>query len=90
MTDHDSLTAGPCQYPTLGFVCDQHFRVQSFVPETFWYISISLERDENTVLFKWARGHLFDFEFAVVLYEMCVEAPLAQVKVVKTKPTQKW
>ena len=81
---------GPCQYPTLGFVCDQHFRVQSFVPETFWYISIALERDENTVLFKWARGHLFDFEFAVVLYEMCVEAPLAEVKVVKTKPTQKW
>ncbi|KAG7553551.1 hypothetical protein FFLO_03058 [Filobasidium floriforme] len=88
--DGKVISYGPCQYPTLGFVCDQHFRVQNFVPETFWYISVGLERDDNNVQFKWSRGHLFDFEMAVVLYEICVESPMARVTNVKTKPTQKW
>jgi DNA topoisomerase-3 len=81
---------GPCQYPTLGFVCDQYFRVQNFVPEQFWYIHVALERDGHNVQFKWNRGHVFDFEMTFVLYELCVENPEATVTQVKTKPTQKW
>lgn len=88
--------AGPCQFPTLGFVVDQYKRVQAFVPEPFWYIAVSMTRegeegeDSSEVSFTWRRGHLFDLPFAMLLYEQCVEHPTATVVKVETKPTSKW
>lgn len=88
---------GPCQFPTLGFVVDQWNRVQAFVPETFWYIYVAIEKEDEddptkveTVEFKWRRNHLFDMETAVVLYEQCVERPTATVIKVDNKPANKW
>ncbi len=77
---------------------DQYNRVQSFVPEAFWYIYVAIERqgeDENVrdtqlVDFKWRRNHLFDMEAAIILYEQCVERPMVTVIKVETKPTTKW
>ncbi len=40
--------------------------------------------------FTWRRGHLFDWQVAVVLYEQCVERPLATVTRVITKPSSRW
>ncbi|WWD00560.1 hypothetical protein V866_007495 [Kwoniella sp. B9012] len=89
------VSYGPCQFPTLGFVVDQYNRVQSFVPETFWYIYVGIERtDEDgevrTVEFKWRRNHLFDMDIAAILYEQCAINPEARVLKVETKPTTKW
>ncbi|ORX38825.1 putative DNA topoisomerase type I [Kockovaella imperatae] len=92
------ISYGPCQFPTLGFVVDQYNRVQSFVPEPFWYIYVAIERendvdeggDSQTVEFKWRRNHLFGFEEALVLYELCVTEPTAKVLKVETKPATKW
>ncbi|WWC86943.1 uncharacterized protein L201_001823 [Kwoniella dendrophila CBS 6074] len=89
------VSYGPCQFPTLGFVVDQYNRVQSFVPETFWYIFVGIERtDEDgevrTVEFKWRRNHLFDMDVAAMLYEQCAVNPEATVLKVETKPTTKW
>lgn len=39
---------GPCQFPTLGFVVEQFNKVQAFVPETFWYIYIAIERESTS------------------------------------------
>lgn len=36
------LSYGPCQFPTLGFVVERWARIETFVPETFWYIELSL------------------------------------------------
>ena len=76
---------------------DQWNRVQAFVPEQFWYIYMAIERQDEddddkveTVEFKWRRNHLFDMEAAVVLYEQCVERPMATVTKIETKPTTKW
>jgi DNA topoisomerase-3 len=95
-----SCHPGPCQFPTLGFVVDQYNRVQSFVPETFWYIYVAIEREDEekpegsgetrTVEFRWRRNHLFDMDAAIILYEQCVGEPLATVVKVETKPTTKW
>lgn len=96
VTRQPAQCPGPCQFPTLGFVVDQYNRVQSFIPETFWYIYVAIEREDeddgevHTVEFKWKRNHLFDMEAAVVLYEQCVDNPLATVLQVDTKPTTKW
>ena len=103
-SQHSSLhpllmpVSGPCQFPTLGFVVDQYSRVQAFIPEPFWYIFVSIERQDDaddagelqTVEFKWRRNHLFGFEEAVILYERCVSELLAIVTKVETKPTTKW
>ena len=76
---------------------DQYSRVQSFVPETFWYIYVAIEREDDTdggelqtVEFKWRRNHLFDMDAAVVLYDLCCSDLRARVLKVETKPTTKW
>lgn len=82
----------------MGFVVDQYNRVQAFVPETFWYIFVAIERqdededvkDTQTVEFRWRRNHLFGMDLAVILYEQTVERPLATVIKVETKATSKW
>lgn len=84
------LIPGPCQFPTLGFVVDQYKRVQEFVPEPFWFIYVSQEREEGEVVFRWRRNHLFDMEVAIELYAQCIENPVATVTKVETKPTTKW
>ncbi|WVO16515.1 hypothetical protein L204_104193 [Cryptococcus depauperatus] len=89
------ISYGPCQFPTLGFVVEQYNRVQAFVPETFWYVHVALEREHedgerSVVEFKWSRGHLFYLEMAAVLYEQVVETGEAIVTKVESKPTTKW
>lgn len=91
------VSYGPCQFPTLGFVVDQYNRVQSFVPEPFWHIAVSSERDSEEedgeptiVAFAWRRNHLFDLPVAMLLYEQCIEHPMATVQKVETKPTSRW
>lgn len=56
------ITYGPCQFPTLGFVVEQHNKIQSFIPENFWSLTLELENadpDEPdkkmTTSFTWDR-----------------------------------
>lgn len=89
------ISYGPCQFPTLGFVVEQYTRVQAFVPETFWYIFVALEREHedgepSTVEFRWKRNHLFDLDLAAVLYEQCTVNPQTRVLKVESKPATKW
>jgi DNA topoisomerase-3 len=84
------MKKGPCQFPALGFVVDQYDKVQNFIPEPYWYILVSLEREDANVEFRWKRGHLFDFNAVLVLYEPCAKDPEATVLSVVTKPTSKW
>ncbi|KAI9862791.1 MAG: DNA topoisomerase [Trichoglossum hirsutum] len=84
------ISYGSCQFPTLGFVVDQYFRVQNFVPETFWYIRVTHIRDDITVNFSWKRVHLFDRMAVTILFERCVTSQTARVTKVQTKPTSKW
>ena len=41
------ISYGPCQFPTLGFVVSRYEQVKAFVPETFWYIYLSLTRQSS-------------------------------------------
>jgi DNA topoisomerase III len=86
---------GPCQFPTLGFVVSRYNQVKSFVPETFWYMFLSVMRqqtskDRTEVVFTSRRGHIFDFETAAHIYEGVVSNPLARVTKVTNKDTKKW
>lgn len=73
------LSYGPCQFPTLGFVVERYWEVQSHEPEEFWTINCSHKSDEGIATFSWMRGHIFDHTCAVIVYEMCVQEPTATV-----------
>lgn len=85
---------GPCQFPTLGFVVSRYEQVKSFVPESFWFIYLSVARDprneEDQTEFTWRRGRLFDFDIAVALYEYVLENAMATVTKVTKKNVKKW
>lgn len=84
------ISTGSCQFPTLGFVVDRYFRVKNFVPETFWKLQVSHQRDGITVSFNWKRVHLFDRMMVTIIFERCINARTAKVTKVQSKPTSKW
>jgi DNA topoisomerase-3 len=84
------ISYGSCQFPTLGFVVDQYLRVRNFVPEPFWFIKVTHEKDGITVRFLWRRGHLFDRMAVTIIFEQCILSKLAKVTKMSKKPTKKW
>ncbi|KAJ2671440.1 DNA topoisomerase 3-alpha [Coemansia sp. RSA 1085] len=84
------ISYGPCQFPTLGFVVDQFLRVESFVPETFWYIYLEHVKDDGKAVFTWRRQRLFDQEVCFAFYAQCVQTPLARVVSARMRPQEKW
>ncbi|CAK9208461.1 unnamed protein product [Sphagnum troendelagicum] len=84
------ISYGPCQFPTLGFVVERYWQVQAHVPEDFWTINCHYSSEEGNANFSWARGRLFDYIAAVVIYEMCAEEPTATVCQVTGKECRKF
>jgi DNA topoisomerase III len=96
------VSYGPCQFPTLGFVVERWARIETFIPEDFWYLSLSLEIDmgdiqqssrrdnRRQVHFSWKRGRLYDQAATLVIYEICLDAGEAIVKRMEGRPTNKW
>ncbi|KAF3440617.1 hypothetical protein FNV43_RR18901 [Rhamnella rubrinervis] len=84
------LSYGPCQFPTLGFIVERYWEIQSHVAEEFWTINCSHKADEGIISFSWMRGHLFDYACALVIYEMCVQEPTATVTKVRKQEKLKY
>ncbi|XP_074647309.1 DNA topoisomerase 3-alpha-like [Tubulanus polymorphus] len=84
------ISYGSCQFPTLGFVVERYKQVQNFISEPFWKIKVSHKLDEIIAEFSWARNRLFDHLACLVLYQHCLESPIATVTDIKTKSKSKW
>ncbi|KAJ0981608.1 hypothetical protein J5N97_009863 [Dioscorea zingiberensis] len=84
------LSYGPCQFPTLGFIVERYWEIQSHEPEEFWTINCSHTSDNGTAAFNWMRGHLFDYTCSVIIYEMCVQEPTATVQNVRHQEKLKY
>ncbi|XP_059656323.1 DNA topoisomerase 3-alpha [Cornus florida] len=84
------LSYGPCQFPTLGFVVERFWEIQSHEPEEFWTINCTHNSDEGIATFKWMRGHMFDYTCAVIIYEMCIQEPTATVTIVRQQEKLKF
>ncbi|KAI5673799.1 hypothetical protein M9H77_14163 [Catharanthus roseus] len=84
------LSYGPCQFPTLGFIVERYWEIQSHEPEEFWTINCTHNSDEGTATFNWMRGHLFDYTCAVIIYEMCIQEPSATVTKVRQQEKLKY
>mmetsp|Transcript_25789 Transcript_25789/g.41706 ORF Transcript_25789/g.41706 Transcript_25789/m.41706 type:complete len:552 (+) Transcript_25789:85-1740(+) len=87
-----TMSFGPCQFPTLGFVVDRYDDIQSFVPEEFWKIDMSWQSEDGNEKcdFLWERQRLYDRLACATLYEMCVEAGTGVITSVLQKPKSKW
>ncbi|KAJ0058184.1 hypothetical protein NL108_009054, partial [Boleophthalmus pectinirostris] len=84
------ISYGSCQFPTLGFVVERFKAIQAFIPETFFKIKVIHEVKEDTVEFSWKRNRLFNHTACLVLYQICMEDPMATVTSVTSKPKSKW
>lgn len=84
------VSYGPCQFPTLGFVVDRYNKVRNFVPEEFWYIDVTVKKDDKNVKFTWERGHLFDRMAATLLLEGCMDNNSPRIGAVNVKETTKY
>lgn len=84
------ISYGSCQFPTLGFVVERFKAIQAFIPETFFKIKVIHEYEEDTVEFSWKRNRLFSHTACLVLYQICMENPMATVTSVTSKPKSKW
>ncbi|KAJ9580304.1 hypothetical protein L9F63_004020 [Diploptera punctata] len=84
------ISYGSCQFPTLGFVVERFNAIRNFIPEQFWKIKVLHTIGDLTVEFRWKRVHLFDQLYCDILFNKCVEEPLARVESVKSKPKSKW
>lgn len=42
------VSYGPCQFPTLGFVVERWARIETFVPEDFWFLDLALRIPTHT------------------------------------------
>lgn len=83
------ISYGSCQFPTLGFVVEQYLKRQNFVPEDFWYLTLTLAKEGKEVEFAWRRGHLFDPLVTLIFYEQTMAVPRATISFVNTKPITK-
>lgn len=59
--DSSLISYGPCQTPTLGFCVQRHDEIQSFKPESFWYIQLNVGNDVNL---EWSRNRIFNKDVA--------------------------
>ncbi|XP_047428645.1 DNA topoisomerase 3-alpha [Mugil cephalus] len=84
------ISYGSCQFPTLGFVVERFKAIQAFIPETFYKIKVLHEVEEDAVEFSWKRNRLFNHTACLVLYQICMEDPMATVTSVTSKPKSKW
>ncbi|KEP67584.1 UNVERIFIED_CONTAM: DNA topoisomerase family protein [Hammondia hammondi] len=83
-----TISYGPCQSPTLGFVVSRFVEVQNFVREAYWTIRVTISKPDDekgtnapplSIDFTWERQRLFDQLAVLVFYEMCLENPEATV-----------
>ncbi len=83
------IPPGPCQFPTLGFIVDRFWKAKCHQVENFYSISCTLEKDGCFANLKWRRGRLFDKAACFILYEMCIDDPMAKVLSMNSKPIQR-
>ncbi|XP_034055116.1 DNA topoisomerase 3-alpha isoform X2 [Gymnodraco acuticeps] len=84
------ISYGSCQFPTLGFVVERFKAIQAFIPETFYKIKVLHDVEDESVEFSWKRNRLFHHTACLVLYQICMEDPIATVSSVTSKPKSKW
>lgn len=68
--DSSLISFGPCQTPTLGFCVERHDQIQTFKPEPYWVLQVTvLTSDKRVITLNYQTGRIFDKEAAKVLLQ---------------------
>ena len=62
--DKFTISFGPCQFPTLGFVVERYKECERFTREQYWSINVRVGKTD----FSWARGRIFSPTFVNAIY----------------------
>ncbi|KAL6259332.1 hypothetical protein P5V15_009247 [Pogonomyrmex californicus] len=63
--DVSLISYGPCQTPTLGFCVQRHDEIQTFKPDPYWVLQITIKSsDGQDIMLSWNRVRSFDKEVA--------------------------
>jgi DNA topoisomerase III len=89
--DSSLVSYGPCQTPTLSFCVERMDKIQSFKPETFWYLDVELQHAASGQSFtvKWSRVHLFEKEIVYMFLNELKQAQGALVTSVQLQEKSK-
>lgn len=72
--DASLISYGPCQTPTLGFCVQRHDEIQTFKPEPYWVLQVTVKtKDEREVALDWQRVRCFDKEIASSVFLQLVK-----------------
>ena len=92
-----TLSYGPCQFPTLGFVVLRGWEAEAHVPESYWALAMTHAQPQGQgqppkppVRFTWGRGRLFDRAVVAMLHGACRELNQATVMEVSGNPILKY
>ncbi|KAL7411436.1 DNA topoisomerase [Mrakia frigida] len=83
------VSYGSCQFPTLGFVVYRYLKIQSFVSEDFWTLSVSHTKDGVVSNLESRKERLSDLKTAEDLLSKLKERPEAVVTQITTEDTEK-
>ncbi|KAK6626129.1 DNA topoisomerase 3-beta-1 [Polyplax serrata] len=80
------ISYGPCQTPTLGFCVQRHDEIQTFKPEPYWVLQMSIktEQGEEATL-EWERVRCFEKEAAIMFLTQVREFKETKVASVVSK-----
>ncbi|XP_036147278.1 DNA topoisomerase 3-beta-1 isoform X2 [Monomorium pharaonis] len=63
--DVSLISYGPCQTPTLGFCVQRHDEIQTFKPDPYWVLQVTIKScDGQDIVLSWNRVRSFDKEVA--------------------------
>ncbi|XP_063979754.1 DNA topoisomerase 3-beta-1 [Diachasmimorpha longicaudata] len=78
--DASLISYGPCQTPTLGFCVQRHDEIQTFKPDPYWVLQVTIKTTEGQdMVLSWARGRSFDKEIANIFLSHVKEHEQATV-----------
>ncbi|XP_071571471.1 DNA topoisomerase 3-beta-1-like [Temnothorax nylanderi] len=65
--DVSLISYGPCRTPTLGFCVQRHDEIQTFKPDLYWVLQITVKfSDGQDIALSWNRVRSFDKEVATM------------------------
>lgn len=77
--DASLISYGPCQTPTLGFCVQRHDQIQTFKPETYWCVQVTVKnKDGQSVVLDWQRVRCFDKDVANMFLQKVKEGNTAK------------
>jgi len=71
--DSGVLSYGPCQTPTLGFCVQRYLDIETFSPEPYWLLDLSIMKRGRVCKATWDSGRSFNRKKVEQLLEKCWE-----------------